>query len=154
VRDGLTFAVGKAYRQAFPVSEDVMALMERLLARRDDMNTLSAIVKVVGEESADDRGALVKLLAMKVVRSWYATDTGRFETIALLIQIAYLIPISIGSVAAFRHMPHLRGYIVGVWLIVLYFWFMTFLVLSILRYMTPVMGLLMTLAPGVLQIRR
>jgi hypothetical protein len=37
----------------------------------------------------------------------------------------------------------------GVWLIVLYFWAMTFLVVPLLRYMVPIMGLLMIALPGV-----
>ncbi len=43
----------------------------------------------------------------------------------------------------------LRSMTGGNWLIVLYFWGMTFIVIPLLRYMVPVIGLLMLTLPGV-----
>ena len=43
-----------------------------------------------------------------------------------------------------------RPLILTLWLITLYFWFMTVLVVPLLRYMLPVMGLLFVFVPGVI----
>lgn len=147
IRDGLTFAVGKAYRQEFQISADVLALMERLLSRRDAMNSLGAIFAAVREEFLQTPDAVVKLFLLKMARSWFATDSGRLEMLSLAIQAPYLLSILVGSLLTLRFALAQRTYLLGTWLIVLYFWLMTIAVLSILRYMTPAMGLLMTIVP-------
>lgn len=150
IRDGLTFAVGKDYRQVIGLDAEVIALMERLFSRRDQMTSLGTVVAVVGEEFSRTPDVMFRLFALKAVRSWFATDSGRLETLSLLIQIPYLIAIGLSSLRAFCLVPAQRTYVLGTWLIVIYIWLMTFLVLSILRYMTPVMGLLMTIVPSLL----
>lgn len=154
IRDGLTFAVGKAYRQEFQISADVLALMERLLSRRDEMTSLGAIFAAVREEFLQTPDAVVKLFLLKIARSWFATDSGRLELLSLAIQALYLLGILVGSLLTFRFALAQRTYLLGTWLIVLYFWLMTIAVLSILRYMTPAMGLLMTIVPIFFMLRQ
>ncbi len=78
IRDGLRFAVNlKKYRQAVSVPEDVRAMMQRIDGRFNEMDSLSAVAKVVRDEAAPQPMALVKLLLIKAARSWYATDSGR-----------------------------------------------------------------------------
>ncbi len=153
VRDGLTFAVGKAYRQEFQLSETVITLMERLLARRTAMNSLGEILAVLRQEAERDSSAVLNLLALKAARSWFATDSGRLEVVSALLQVGYLLLVVIGTWLALRRLPQMRLYVLGTWVFVVYFWLMTFMVLSILRYMLPAMGLLMTLAAGILHWR-
>jgi 4-amino-4-deoxy-L-arabinose transferase-like glycosyltransferase len=153
VRDGLTFAVGKAYRQTFQLSSDVVAVMERFFERRYQMDSLGAILSAVREEFLRSPKAVIELLLLKAARSWYATDSGQQETLSLLIQLVYLSSIGLSSWRAFKIAPQQRTYLLGTWLIVAYFWLMTFLVLSILRYMTPIMGLLLTIVPSLISRR-
>jgi 4-amino-4-deoxy-L-arabinose transferase-like glycosyltransferase len=150
IHDGLTFlAIHKDYRQEVPVPEDVTALMLTIYERRTEMITAGGALAVALEEAGQAPGAFLKLMAIKVARSWYGNDSRIMEAPALAIQMVYLTLILWGSVYAWRQGGALRRMNAGVWLIVLYFWAMTILVVPLLRYMMPVMGLLMIALPGV-----
>lgn len=154
IRDGLRFAVNlKRYRQSVPVPDDVRAMMQRIDLRYDEMTSLSSIAKVVRDEASPQPIALVKLLLIKAARSWYATDSGRREGLILLFQIVYLGLVAIGGWRAWKAGNQSRELFFGIVLTLLYFWGMTVLTLSILRYLTPVIGLSFTLLPGVFRIR-
>jgi hypothetical protein len=149
IRDGLTFAVvPKGYRQEIKVPEDVAALMRDIRVHSDEMQSLRGIVSVLTEKWRLQPLPVAKLFTLKAARSWYGTDSGRFETPILLIQTAYLILALWGSGAAWRRGGITKQLAIGIWLLVLYFWGMTVLALSILRYMVPAMGLLFVLIPG------
>lgn len=149
IRDGLRFAVNlKKYRQAVSVPEDVRAMMQRIDGRFNEMDSLSAVVKVVRDEAAPQPMALVKLLFIKAARSWYATDSGRREGLILLFQIVYLGLVAVGAWRAWKAGGQPRELFFGIALALLYFWGMTVLTLSILRYLTPVIGLSFVLLPG------
>lgn len=145
IRDGLRFAVNlKRYRQAVPVPDDVRAMMQRIDARFDEMNSLANVAKVVRDVASPQPMALVKLMLIKAARSWYATDSGRREGLILLFQIVYLGLVAIGGWRAWKSGGQARELFFGLALTLLYFWGMTVLTLSILRYMTPVIGLAFT----------
>jgi hypothetical protein len=93
---------------------------------------------------------VVSLYAFKALRSWYATDSGRFEIPSIVLQSLYLIAIAIGSWRSWHQGGQQRQITLIVWLITAYFWFVTIAVLSILRYMLPTIGLLLLLLPGIL----
>lgn len=93
-------------------------------------------------------GRSTKLLLLKALRSWYATDSARYETVILPIQIVYLLLILWGFIAAWKSKSTSRLYAVYIALTTLYFWLATTSALSILRYMIPAMCLLMTLIPA------
>jgi hypothetical protein len=149
IRDGLVFAAGgKTYRETFDVDPGVRVLMTRLAAY--DLETLGAVAGAVRTEGARMPGAAAKLLALKVRRSWYGTDSGRYEGAIVAIQAVYLglafaaMILAVGRGGAARRLAALLA------LLVLYFWGMTVLVLSVVRYMVPVAGLLFTLLPALL----
>ncbi len=152
IRDGLRFAVNlKRYRQAVPVPDDVRAMMQRIDSRFNEMTSLTTVAKVVRDEANPQPIALVKLLLIKAARSWYATDSGRREGLILLFQVAYLSLVAIGGWRAWKAGGPSRELFFGIVLTLLYFWGMTVLTLSILRYLTPILGLSFTLLPGVLR---
>jgi 4-amino-4-deoxy-L-arabinose transferase-like glycosyltransferase len=175
IHDGLTFlAVPKEYRQEVAVAEDVEALMWRFQEQRPQMASLGQTAAVVLREASGDPLAFLKLSAIKLSRSWYGIDSRRFETPTILIQLLYLGIIVWGSAAAWRQQraeesvarQHAaaaaqravtgdkpgagmrRRFIAGSWLVVFYFWAMTITVVPLLRYMLPVMGLLIVFVPG------
>ena len=148
MRDGLTFTNPKGYREAVPVPTDVTEVIEHVTAKRRELQSLNDIVRVLQTEWQVNPLAVVKLLALKAARSWYATDSGRFESLILLVQLGYLALILRGSWMAWQQGGNTRGIMVGIWLLTLYFWAMTIMALSILRYMVPVLGLLVVLIPG------
>jgi len=146
---GLVFGVElRDFRQGIKLPEDVKALMQDLHARGDEMSSIPGIAQVLMEEAQVRPLAVAKLAGLKLARSWYATDSNRFETQIMLIQIPYLFLIVFGTWCAWKQGGGARELTICVWLIVLYFWGMTFLVVSLLRYTAPVVGLLFLLVPA------
>ncbi len=149
IRDGLTFAVdSKDYRKDFDVSPDVASVMNEINSRVREVLTLRDVVTVVSSEFQAHPVAMSKLYLLKITRSWYGTDSGRNEWLILLIQIPYLLLSVWGALTVWRRGGIDRGLVITVLLMVAYFWGMTVLALSILRYMGPVTGLLFLLVAG------
>lgn len=150
IQDGLTFlAVPKEYRQEVAVAPDVAEMMRRFHDRRPEMESVGGVLRVMLDEAAAAPLTFTKLQLIKAGRSWYGIDSRRFELPVLLIQAVYLGLIVWGSAVAWRLGGSKRCMTVGNWLITGYFWAMTILVVPLLRYMLPVMGLLMVAIPGV-----
>jgi 4-amino-4-deoxy-L-arabinose transferase-like glycosyltransferase len=151
MRSGLVFAVAeKSYREqnsipALPM--DVEELMRRIYTHYGELNTPGDVAGFMSEELVKRPAPVIKLMAIKGLRSWYGTDSQRYERYALLLQIPYLILIACGTVAAWRRGGAARTLALALWPMVIYFWGMTMLVTSTLRYMVPSMGLLFTLIP-------
>lgn len=150
IHDGLTFlAVPKEYRREVAVPADVADLMWSIHERRAETATTGGVLRVIGEEARATPLAFAKLMGIKVARSWYGIDSRILELPTIALQLVYLALIGWGSLYAWRQGGALRRMTAGNWLIVLYFWGMTLLVVPLLRYMAPVMGLLMIALPGV-----
>ncbi len=148
--DGLTFlAVPKDYRREVAIPEDVADLMWAIHERRAETATTGGVVAVLAEEAQAAPAAFVKLLLIKLARSWYGIDSRIMEAPTLLIQVVYLLSAIGGTLYCRRQGGAPWRMVAGNWLIVFYFWAMTFTVIPLLRYMTPVMGLLMLPLPGV-----
>lgn len=151
MRDGLTFAVDRRDRRVGnPVPSDVLATMERLRERGGEMRSFGSVVRIVGEELARDPPAVLKLLAIKAMRSLYAMDSERYDTLSILMQCFYLGLIGFGAWHAWRGGGLPRDYVLMTGLLLLGFWGITFLVLSILRYTAPMIALALTLVPALL----
>jgi hypothetical protein len=149
VIDGLTFlAVPKDYRREVDVPIDVAELMWSIHERRPDI-AASGSMQVVMAEIARAPSAFAKLMLIKAARSWYGIDSRILERPVLLLQAVYLALVLWGSIFAWRRGGPARKMVAGNWLVTLYFWGMTLLVVPLLRYMVPVMGLLMLSLPGV-----
>jgi len=149
LRDGVTFAVEtKGYRENSNLPADVLLLMDDIRARQSELNTFASMGRVMSLEFRSHPVAGTKLVLLKLARSWYGTDSGRLEWQILLIQLAYLIVISWGSWQAWKQGGIHRWFVIGALLLVVYFWGMTFLALSILRYTVPVVGLVFVASAG------
>lgn len=150
IHDGLTFlAVPKEYRREVAVPGDVADLMWTIHERRDETATTGGVLRVIGEEARAAPSAFAKLMGIKAARSWYGIDSRILEMPTIALQLVYLALIGWGSVYAWRAGGALRRLTAGNLFIVLYFWGMTLLVVPLLRYMAPVMGLLLIALPGV-----
>ena len=141
IRDGLTFAVtpGEGGDQ-INVPEDVMALMKRIRANRTELRTTANILKFLQQEIRDNPWPVLKLLGLKVCRSWYGTDEMWYEKYTRIIQIFYITLGFIGIILCIRIYKERLRFICLLLIMIVYFWGMTTLVLSILRYMIPAMG--------------
>lgn len=149
IHDGLTFlAVPKDYRREVQIPEDVADLMWAVHERQEETRTLGGVFTVMGEEARNAPAAFAKLMLIKLARSWYGIDSRIMEIPTLILQAIYLLLIIWGGLYAWRQGGELRRMAAGNWIIALYFWAMTFVVIPLLRYMVPVMGLLMLSLPG------
>ena len=150
MRDGLTCAiVTKGYRRRLDVSPQVGEIMVEAVKRwqQGEIETMGAIFSFLGKQLRYQPLGLLRLLGWKMARAWYGTDTQQeVEKWIALIQMAYL-PLTIGGGYLLWHGERVKRewlFLVGV--LVLYFWGMTTMVLSLLRYMTPAIGLLFVLS--------
>ena len=143
--DGLTFPrnFDRGRRGHVSMPADVEELARRIQDSRESFETTGDVVGFMLTELRNNPAAVLKMAALKIVRSWYATDSMLHETPIALLQIIYLALIVSGAWLAWRRYLAARLQIALILLLALDFWAMTFLVLSILRYMVPVMGLLL-----------
>jgi hypothetical protein len=150
LRDGLTFAVRrKDYRQGVWVPADVRTLQTDISGQYKKLQTLGNVATLLAEELRRHPGAVLKLFLIKAVRSWYGTDSHRFETPVLLIQGLYLALILWGTGVVWKMGRITKKLVLGIWLIVFYFWGMNIISTTLLRYMVPIMGLLFLFLPPV-----
>jgi hypothetical protein len=144
--DGLTFAYGD-YRRQIKVPAEVRLSMEDARARSKELDSSGDILRFVAGQLRQRPIAVGEWLALKAARSWYGTDSGRHEAAILLIQAVYVAALLWATVAAWRRGGISRQLTVSVWVMVVYTWAMASLVLPILRYMVPALGLLFVLLP-------
>ncbi len=152
VRDGLSFALdAKSYRREIAVPADVLPIMQDVLAqaRAGELDSLAGVASAMVAELRKHPLATLELVLLKAARSWYGTDSGRYETLILFAQLFYLVLIAVGGWHTWRQGAPGRRLVAILLFITLYFWGMTVMALSILRYMVPAIGLLFLLAPGV-----
>ena len=151
VNDGLTFGVyDKDYRERLNLPQDVLDLMQRYLdavAQGRIVSVGDVAVHLAGELS-EHPGTLIKLLAIKALRAWYATDSGRFEGYLIGLQLSYLGASAAGMAAILKESRRKKTQLVILLLLVVYFWLMTTAVLPIVRYMLPAMAILILFIPA------
>ncbi len=149
--DGLTFAVNPKNERGkfFLVPRAVLPVMQEVQAQRRELRTTHRLLSLVARLARNKPLETGLLLVTKAARSWYATDSGRLEGPTFIIQIPYLLLSVLAVFLTWKAGASHRqaGLVVGG--LVLYFWGMTILVLSILRYMVPAMGLFFLLWPAV-----
>ena len=154
IRDGLTFAVKmKGYRQGVWVPADVRTLQEDINRQYNTLKTVGDVGSILAEKLQTQPAAVVKLFFIKLSRSWYGTDSQKFEKLILLIQSLYLLLILWGTWMVLKMGETAKKLAMGIWLIVFYFWGMSIISLTLLRYMVPVMGLLFLLLPAIWKTR-
>ena len=85
---------------------------------------------------------MVKLFAIKAANAWYATDSSRYDKYTFVPQMFYLAFLLAATVKGIRAGGDGRRLAILLWSITLYFWLMTTMSLSIVRYMVPALSLL------------
>lgn len=138
---GLTMMVENVREDSLIIlPNDVVSLIDRSRAINRD-NVLSAFV-FFSREMVGHPIAFLKLMAIKAARAWYATSEMWWEKKILLVQLLYLIPAIAGIATSFKKFKEKTAYLVFLLIIIFYFWLATIAALSILRYMVPVMGII------------
>jgi 4-amino-4-deoxy-L-arabinose transferase-like glycosyltransferase len=148
--DGLTYALPDSDHSAAPVSGDLLAIMEDCedAYQSQQIHSVSTAFTWLAQQAKERPLAVAHLLATKAARSWFATDSRHLERPLLILQIPYLLAGLLGIILALRWRGPARQMAIISLVFLLYFWAMTILVLSLLRYMVPAMPLLFLFTPG------
>jgi 4-amino-4-deoxy-L-arabinose transferase-like glycosyltransferase len=148
IRDGLTFAAADKERVEIAVPPDVLALQQAIFDQYADLRTFGDIASTMWGYFKTEPLTVIELFAIKAARSWYGTDSHQYDRWIAIVQIPYMVVIGWGLIATAKHNQPVRQLGGIILLIGLYFWGMTLLVLSIVRYMIPAIGLLFILIPA------
>ncbi len=149
VIDGLTFPSQPDHVPTVKGKEDVHEMRD-VRTGSEGARSLTDLVSMLAGELRARPATVAKRFAIKATRSWYVTDSRRFETLILLIQIAYAVLILWSVRFAWGQRGIGKRLAISICLVVLYFWGMTLLTWSIVRYMVPVVGLSFVLFPSLL----
>lgn len=160
IRDGLAFASNSAdasgtnrhfikrYRQGIAVPIRAQQVSADARNNYASLASTGAILDFLSKELHHNAIGVTQLYLVKAARSWYGSDSQAEDARVLGVQILFLGIISVGVWGSWRIGSYCRACTILCLAFVLYFWAMTTFVLSILRYMTPAMGLLFLLVPG------
>ena len=143
IEDGLTFTRRSG---AGGIPKPAMEFMGSMRRCSPEMKTTGEVLRCFAAGAAHNPLGATALLVLKAARSWFGTDSGQHELAVLAIQAFYLLISLTGFVAMARNF-RVRHYELKCFVtIVFYFWAMSVIALSILRYMVPAMAFL--LIPG------
>lgn len=129
-------------RVALP--RDLDAALARVTAEdaRRPFTSLGEIARFVWRDTRGHRIVLAQLVAYKLARSWFGTDSLRLEGPVLLTQLLYVSVAVVGAVIAFRSGGDRRRMVWFAAAVIGLFWMVTISVLAIVRYMAPSLTLL------------
>jgi len=147
ILDGLTFATktGKGGDHAW-VPAHVQTLAQRVRENQHSLHTTGEVIGFMFSQMLNDPGSVIEMGILKTARSWYGTNAMWHERPVAIIQLVYLLLIAPGIYLAWQRFPTKRFLCLSLLATVLYFWGMTVIVLSILRYMVPAIGFLLIFA--------
>ena len=133
--EGMTFALpGGMQANPAPIDPDIFAMMHRAAANPQRLRSIGGFLNFMKDEYQANAGTVVKLVYLKATRTWYATHEGYFETANMVIQFIYLVICGVGLWWMRRSKS---AEAMGILTVLACFWFMTILVVPLLRYMVP-----------------
>jgi len=140
--DGFTLSAVRKPLES-PVPSGVRDLIGDFAREGRGLRSTGELMGLVAREAVDHPLAALELFTIKAVRCWYANDSQQFEGGIALVQAPFLLFGFWGMLAILPGKGRDQRWFAWLTLsCVLYFWAMSFLVLSIVRYMLPVMALL------------
>jgi 4-amino-4-deoxy-L-arabinose transferase-like glycosyltransferase len=146
ISDGLTQAVAdRGYRQQVDVPVGVRLIMDeaRTRQRQRRLRTRADVLDFFGDAARERPLELAQLIWWKARRAWYGTDSQRGEETWLAwMHGVYLVFMGAGALLLWQGAGGGRRWLAVSGLLVLYYWAMTVLALTIVRYMLPAIGLM------------
>ena len=143
-----------------------MSSIEAALVKRSTLETEEEMTKSVGpiidivlrEVTLNKVGAL-ELLGTKIIRSWFGTDSHRYENYSLTLVLIYGSLIILGFIQIMRRNLVSKPLVFFVLGLTAYFWVLCVIFEPLVRYLVPQIGLLFLFVPGIwrgntLQIRQ
>ncbi|MBK9167414.1 MAG: glycosyltransferase family 39 protein [Bryobacterales bacterium] len=148
ISDGLVFGGGRSQHGLFETGPaPLRRFLRETAAALPNLHGTSELVGHVIAEAGRNPAGVAQLAFFKAARSWYGTDSGMWERHILLLQIPYLVLMIFGMKRAAQDGDPQRTFLWLALLVLAYFWAVTMVALTILRYMLPVIALLMVF-PG------
>jgi len=139
---GLTMMISEPEEKGRVIlPEDVINLINESKGR--NMESFWNISHFFLEKLVKQPIVFLKLIGIKMARAWYATSETWWEKEILLVQLLYLIPAIVGLILSLKNFKEKIPYLLLLLIVIAYFWLATTVALSILRYMIPVMAILM-----------
>ena len=120
----------------------VLTVERQVHAHESTLTSTGKIARFMLSQLKAHPGDVLELVAIKAAMAFYGTNSLTHETLIALVQLPYLVLMMAGLVLAWRSGGTRRWMAVFVTMTVAYMWVMTISVLSIVRYMGPVLGLL------------
>ena len=146
ISDGLTQAVStRGYRQEIDIPFGVRRIMDAARERQIEhrLQTRGEVLGFLGNAARERPLQLMQLIWWKAKRAWYGTDSQRGEETWLAwTHAVYLLLAAAGAFLLWEGAGGGRRWLLVSGLLVLYYWAMTVLALSIVRYMLPAVGLM------------
>ena len=147
VIDGLSLAISsREEAESLPMPGDMRRLVIDAREREDELGREGTLGSYLVQTAREHPAALTELVVYKAARSWYGTESFRYERWILAVQVLFLAFVTAGGVMAFRRGGSWRGYLELAGALVLVSWLSAVAALSIVRYLVPALGLLMPLA--------
>ena len=138
---GFAYALREAEGSGWPKApNDVLNLMEEM--KLSDINSGTGLFTFILAKLEDKTPAVLKLIALKMARSWYATSQMWWEDKIFLVQAPYILTALLGIFYSIKAYKEKIKSIIFLSAVILYFWGIATLALSILRYMVPAMGIM------------
>ena len=168
--NGFTFASrGEDYRVPIYLPTHARKLMNSIeseLVKRSTLKTeegmtksVGPIIDIVSREVTLNKIGAIELLGTKVIRSWFGTDSHRYENYSLPLILIYGSLIIVGFIQIMRRNLVSKPLVFFVLGLTAYFWILCVIFEPLVRYLVPQIGLLFLFIPGIwrgntLQIRQ
>jgi hypothetical protein len=150
VLDGLTIGADPSEPSDVDLPASARQVTEIAWREREALTSTGAIASFMFKEMRRRPLGAATLIGAKALHAFYASDSRSLDKVLALMQLPYLLLIGFGLMKARGADTLVRSFLVVSLVLSLYFWVMTVAALSIVRYMTPVLGLLLIFAASVL----
>lgn len=152
ITDGLsyarTFTPSSSVRPIPEPPAAAMKLMLELAAVRDGIKDTRGIAAFLRNQAQQNPTGLAQVLGLKVIRAWYGTNSGRFELMNLLVQLVFVPLLVVAHWKERKRSSATTNLVVMSTLTILYFWAMTLVGMSIVRYMVPGLSIAFVMLGG------
>jgi len=153
IRLGFTFPVKlDDFRKAVDVPVDVKNLAQQILTDSQSISSTKEQFEILSYYLIKEPIPFLKLIIIKLSRTWYGSDTNTYDQYSLTIQVFYLVLIGLSAYISARNKNN-KYFLFKISVpSLIYFWVMTIVGMPLLRYMVPVISLTFLFVPAFIQI--
>ena len=148
IMDGMTYGLPKPERVTLDIPPGVLKLQQSAFDnfQNDNIHGVGSFVSWGFQYAARQPLDMASMLSRKALRTWYATDSHRWEGRLLFLQMPYIATFCAGLFVCLRRDGDVRRMAILALVLVLFYWAMTMAGLSIMRYIVPVMPIMLLMA--------